>query len=109
MSHYLFELIITQCMNPDLDHEIAIINNNDDDDDDMFGDDIALDDLEDISSLVKAPRYSDISDVFCDDIPIEELGNVLNIVESSIPKPVVQIQIETKDRMVAKLILFFNI
>ncbi|KAI7899573.1 DNA replication factor Dna2-domain-containing protein [Cokeromyces recurvatus] len=53
----------------------------------MFGDDIALEEL-DISAIIKAEKKLDLSssDIF-DDLPLEELGEVLNRAENTLKAP----------------------
>lgn len=72
-----------------------------DDDDDLFGDDIALEELQGLTDLINNTTTSipttqnndkdanlsfvDTSGIFDDDIPLDELDNVLASVESSMP------------------------
>lgn len=77
----------------DLEHQTPIVY----DEDDMFGDDIALDDLLEISSLTKASSLPN-NLKYKESLLIEETGSILNRVESSTPKPEVHIQTETSSR-----------
>lgn len=63
----------------------------------MFGDDIALDDLLEISSLTNAPSLPNHKK-YEESLLIEKTGSILNRVESSTPKPKVHIQTETSSR-----------
>jgi hypothetical protein len=71
-------------------------------DDSMFGDDLALEEL-DLTAIIEKKKKQDLinaknettsTDLF-DDLPLDELGDVLLKAENNIQQPVIRVNVET--------------